>query len=122
MAAVAEAEDRLEVQRNPEPMAPARIYTRFTAEQRARTAAASRPLAENLERGETTSRSRERAAEVALILSEIRAAGTLTLVQVANALKALGIPSARGSRWYPMHVTRTRIEKRLAAAAARDPG
>ncbi|WP_286134606.1 recombinase family protein [Methylobacterium sp. Leaf123] len=50
---------------------------------------------------------------MAPILSEIRAAGALTLEQVANALNALGIPSARGRRWYPMQVTR--IEKRLAS-------
>ena len=124
MAAVAEAEDRLGVQRTPETMAPRReFYARFTAERRAMlaadglgTAAATpRPLAESLARGETTSKSRERAEEVAPVLNEIRAAGALTLEQVANALNALGIPSARGSRWYPMQVTR--IEKRLAATA-----
>ncbi len=124
MAAVAEAEDQLGVQRTPETMARRReFYARFTAERRAMpaadglgtAAAAPRSLAESLERGETTSKSRERAEEVAPILSEIRAAGALTLEQVANALNVLGIPSARGSRWYPMQVTR--IEKRLAAAA-----
>lgn len=96
------------------------FYARFTAERRARapidragrSVADPRPLAESLGRGESLPRSRERAEEVAPILSEIRAAGALTLEQVANALNALGIPSARGSRWYPMQVTR--IEKRLA--------
>ncbi len=121
MAAVAEAEDRLGVRRTPETLARRRaFYTRFTDERRARapadraipSLADPRPLAENLGRGETLLRSRERAEEVAPILSEIRAAGALTLEQVANALNALGIPSARGSRWYPMQVTR--IEKRLA--------
>ncbi|KQO86114.1 resolvase [Methylobacterium sp. Leaf122] len=120
MAAVAEAEDRLGMRRTPETLARRAFYARFTAERRARapadragpSLAAPRPLAENLGRGETLPRSRERAEEVAPILSEIRAAGALTLEQVANALNALGIPSARGSRWYPMQVTR--IEKRLA--------
>ena len=122
MAAVAEAEDRLGVRRTPETLARRReFYARFTAERRAKatpegagpSAAHPRPLAESLGRGEVRPRSRERAEEVAPILSEIRAAGALTLEQVANALNALGIPSARGSRWYPMQVTR--IEKRLAA-------
>ncbi|TFZ56151.1 resolvase [Methylorubrum sp. Q1] len=119
MAAVAEAEDRLGVRRTPETLARRRaFYARFTAERRAQAGRAGpsiadpRPLAESLGRGETLPRSRERAEEVAPILSEIRAAGALTLEQVANALNALGIPSARGSRWYPMQVTR--IEKRLA--------
>ena len=126
MAAVAEAEDRLGVIRTPETMARRRaFYARFTAERRGTAAAgisgasgagtaAGRPLSESRGRGGGTPRSRERAEEVAPILSEIRAAGALTLEQVANALNALGIPSARGNRWYPMQVTR--IEKRLAAA------
>jgi len=121
MPAVAEAEDRLGVRRTPETLARRRaFYARFTDERRARapfdragpSVADPRPLAESLGRGETLPRSRERAQEVAPILSEIRAAGALTLEQVANALNALGIPSSRGSRWYPMQVTR--IEKRLA--------
>lgn len=121
MAAMAEAEDRLGVRRTPETMARRReFYARFTAERRARPAtdepvpSSPRPLAESLNRGEATSRSREQAEEVAPVLSAIRAAGAITLEQVANALNALGIPSARGGRWYPMQVTR--IEKRLAAA------
>ena len=125
MAAVAEAEDRLGVVRTPESMARRRaFYARFTAERRGRAAAESggesvpdaagaRPLSES--RGRSTSRSRERAEEVAPILTAIRAAGAETLEQVANALNALGIPSARGNRWYPMQVTR--IEKRLASAS-----
>lgn len=128
MAAVAEAEARHGISRTPETMVRRReFYARFTAERQVRPVAVRsdasvaippRPLAESLHRGEATSRSRERAAEVAPILREIRAAGALTLEEVANALNALGIPSARGSRWYPMQVTR--IEKRLAAAAAQD--
>lgn len=122
MAAVAEAEDRLGVTRTPETMARRRdFYARFTAERRARPAApapsadasAPRPLAETQGRNGGSPGSRERARDVAPLLSEIRAAGALTLEQVANALNALGIPSARGNRWYPMQVTR--IEKRLAA-------
>jgi DNA invertase Pin-like site-specific DNA recombinase len=128
MAAVAEAEARHGISRTPETLVRRReFYARFTAERQVRPVAVRsdasiaippRPLAESLHRGEATSRSRERAAEVAPILREIRAAGALTLEEVANALNALGIPSARGSRWYPMQVTR--IEKRLAAAAAQD--
>lgn len=122
MAAVAEAEDKLAVIRTPETMARRReFYARFTAERRGRVSVrhsgtdlpsmlGTRPLSERHGRG--TLRSLERAAGVAPILTEIRAAGAETLEQVANALNALGIPSARGSRWYPMQVTR--IEKRLA--------
>ncbi|MBD8905266.1 recombinase family protein [Methylorubrum zatmanii] len=122
MAAVAEAEQKLGVSRTPETMARRReFYARFTAERRARAAvpaaqaegAEARPLSESRGRGGALPSSRERAEDVAPILSEIRAAGALTLEQVANALNALGIPSARGNRWYPMQVTR--IEKRLAA-------
>ncbi len=121
MAAVAEAEERLGVVRTAETMARRRdFYARFTAERRRKAAAKSgeplalgygRSLSES--RGPGTARSRERAEHVAPLLTEIRAAGAETLEQVANALNALGIPAARGNRWYPMQVTR--IEKRLAA-------
>jgi hypothetical protein len=130
MAAVAEAEERLGVMRTPATMARRReFYARLSAERWAKPLAnepglavtdSARPLAESLDRGEATSKSRAWAEELAPLLSEIRAAGALTLEQVANALNALGIPSARGSRWYPMQVTR--IEKRLAADAARKAG
>lgn len=130
MAAVAEAEERLSVMRTPATMARRReFYARLTAERRAKPMAnepgsavrvSARPLAESLDRGEATSKSRVWAEELAPILSEIRAAGALTLEQVANALNALGIPSARGSRWYPMQVTR--IEKRLADTEAGNAG
>lgn len=76
----------------------------------------SRPPVESRSEGPRAQRSRERAEEVAPILSEIRAAGALTLEQVANALNARGVPSARGRRWYPMQVAR--VEKRLAAGPA----
>lgn len=122
MAAVAEAELRLGVVRTPETMAKRReFYARFTAERRQKALPGTgpllpvgsvRPLSES--RGPATARSRERAEELAPILIEIRAAGAETLEQVANALNALGIPAARGNRWYPMQVTR--IEKRLAAS------
>ncbi len=135
MAALAEAEDRWGVNRSPEVMARRHaFYARITAEGRAQptackggaaTTATVRPRASPDGRGRAASglgtsslavsaqRSRRRAEEVAPILSEIRAAGALTLEQVANALNALGVPSARGDRWYPMQVTR--VEKRLAA-------
>lgn len=125
MAALAEAEDRWGGPCTPEAMARRReFYTRFTAEWRARPASGragmaalgherTRLPAEGPVRNASAQRSRERAEDVAPILSEIRAAGTLTLEQVANALNALGVPSARGKRWYPTQVTR--VEKCLAA-------
>ncbi|CAO4139890.1 recombinase family protein [Methylorubrum aminovorans] len=135
MAALAEIEDRWSVSRSPEMVARRHaFYARITAEGRAlptagkgaaATAATVRPRASSAGCGRAASglgasglavsaqRSRRRAEEVAPILSEIRAAGALTLEQVANALNALGVPSARGNRWYPMQVTR--VEKRLAA-------
>lgn len=131
MAALAEAEDRWGVNRSPEVVARRHaFYARITAEGRAQPTAGkggatARPRASSNGRGRAASglgpssptvsakRSRRRAEEVAPILSEIRAAGALTLEQVANALNALGVPSARGDRWYPMQVTR--VEKRLAA-------
>lgn len=124
MAAVAGAEDRLGVICTPETMARRReFYARFTAERRDRTAAGDRagpepdpagPRPPPPNGGRNATRSRERAQEVAPILTAIRAAGAETLEQVANALNGLGIPSARGNRWYPMQVTR--IEKRLGSA------
>ncbi|MBB2961549.1 recombinase family protein [Methylobacterium sp. R2-1] len=128
MAALAEAEDRSGVTCTPETMARrGEFYARFTAEGRARTAAGRTSLpafgyerphlpAESRLRGTSAQRSQERAEGVAPILSEIRAAGALTLEQVANALNALGVPSARGNRWYPMQVTR--VETRLATEYA----
>ena len=125
MAALAEAEDRLGVSRTPETMARRHeFYARVTAEWRAQPPAGkggtpasgtARPAAaaHHGSLAAPAQRSRERAEQVAPILSEIRAAGALTLEQVANALNALGVPSARGNRWYPMQVTR--VEKRLAA-------
>ena len=118
MAAVAEAEERLEVQRNPETMgAGANLYARHRQ-------AAGKDCRRFALTGRKLGAWRDHIEElragggVALIFSEIRAAGARTLEQVAKALNALGIPSARGSCWYPMQVTR--IEKRLAAAAVRD--
>lgn len=132
MAALAEAEDRLGVSRTPETMARRHeFYARVTAEWRAKPPAgkggapasipasgAIRPAtaADHGSLAAPAQRSRARAEQVAPILSEIRAAGALTLEQVANALNALGVPSARGNRWYPMQVTR--VEKRLAAGRA----
>ncbi|GAA0271568.1 hypothetical protein LNAOJCKE_3766 [Methylorubrum aminovorans] len=135
MAALAEIEDRWGVSRSPEMVARRHaFYARITGEGRAlptagkgaaAAAATVRPRASSAGCGRAASglgasglavsaqRSRRRAEEVAPILSEIRAAGALTLEQVANALNALGVPSARGDRWYPMQVTR--VEKRLAA-------
>lgn len=119
MAAVAEA--RWDIDRGPETMARRHaFYARVTAEWRP-AAGTVRPPPPGESRGrDARARSRERAEAVAPILSEIRAAGAQTLEQVANALNALGVPAARGSRWYPMQVTR--IEKRLAARThAADP-
>lgn len=58
-------------------------------------------------------RTLEQAARIAPLLAEIRAAGATTFEQVAYALNELGIPSARGVRWYPSQVRR--VEKRIAS-------
>ena len=62
-----------------------------------------------------TPRTLERALSVAPVLAEIRAAGATTFEQVAHALNELGVPSARGDRWYPSQVRR--VEKRIASVA-----
>lgn len=59
-------------------------------------------------------RTLERALGVAPVLAEIRAAGATTFEQIAHALNELGVPSARGDRWYPSQVRR--VERRIAAA------
>ncbi|WP_245930677.1 recombinase family protein [Methylobacterium radiodurans] len=59
-------------------------------------------------------RTMERALSVAPVLAEIRAAGATTFEQVAHALNELGVPSARGDRWYPAQVRR--VEQRIASA------
>ena len=118
MAALAEAEDRWSVCRSPESVARRHaFYARCTADGRAGKPSAvnlrPRPSAEG--HAAPARRSRERAVDMAPLLREIRAAGALTLEQVANALNALGVPSARGGRWYPMQVTR--VERRLVAGS-----
>lgn len=60
-------------------------------------------------------RTMERALSVAPVLAEIRAAGATTFEQVAHALNELGVPSARGDRWYPAQVRR--VEQRIASVA-----
>lgn len=60
-------------------------------------------------------RTMARALSVAPVLAEIRAAGAATFEQVAHALNELGVPSARGDRWYPAQVRR--VEKRIASVA-----
>lgn len=60
-------------------------------------------------------RTMARALSVAPVLAEIRAAGATTFEQVAHALNELGVPSARGDRWYPAQVRR--VEKRIASVA-----
>lgn len=60
-------------------------------------------------------RTLERAVGIAPVLAEIRAAGATTFEQVAHALNELGVPSARGDRWYPSQVRR--VEMRIASAA-----
>ncbi len=59
-------------------------------------------------------RTLERARDVAPVLAEIRAAGATTFEQIAHALNELGVPSARGDRWYPSQVRR--VERRIASA------
>lgn len=51
------------------------------------------------------------AADMAPILAEIRATGSMSLQAVADALNDRGIPTARGGRWTPVQVAR--IEKRV---------
>lgn len=58
-------------------------------------------------------RTLERALSVAPVLAEIRAAGATTFEEVAHALNELGVPSARGDRWYPSQVRQ--VEKRIAS-------
>ncbi|VUF14584.1 hypothetical protein MTDSW087_04309 [Methylobacterium dankookense] len=60
-------------------------------------------------------RTMERALSVAPVLAEIRAAGATTFEEVAHALNELGVPSARGVRWYPSQVRQ--VEKRIASVA-----
>jgi len=53
-----------------------------------------------------TRRSAARAADLAAILAEVRAAGASSLRQVAAALNAQGIPAARGGAWSATQVRR----------------
>lgn len=53
-----------------------------------------------------TRRSAARAADLAPILAEVRAAGAVSLRQVAAALNARGIPAARGGAWTATQVRR----------------
>jgi DNA invertase Pin-like site-specific DNA recombinase len=57
-----------------------------------------------------TRRSLARAADLAPILAEVRAAGAASLRQVAVALNARGIPAARGGAWTAMQVRRITTE------------
>lgn len=52
----------------------------------------------------------ERAADLLPVIAEIRAAGATSLRQVANALNARSIPTARGGSWSPSQVLR--VERR----------
>jgi DNA invertase Pin-like site-specific DNA recombinase len=45
------------------------------------------------------------AANVLPIIEDIRKSGAATLRQIADALNARGIPTARGGKWYPMTVS-----------------
>ena len=49
---------------------------------------------------------RERAAAVLPIVQDLRAAGAVTLAQVAAGLNAMGVPTAAGKLWQPMQVSR----------------
>lgn len=49
-------------------------------------------------------RADEFAARVLPVIAAVRAAGASTLAEVADALNARGIKTARGGRWYPMTV------------------
>lgn len=54
----------------------------------------------------------DRAADLLPIIAEIRAAGASSLRQVADALNAKGIPTAKGGRWSAVQVKR--VEDRAA--------
>lgn len=47
-----------------------------------------------------------RGADLTPIIAEVRAAGAVTLLAVADALNARGIPTARGGQWSPVQVQR----------------
>jgi DNA invertase Pin-like site-specific DNA recombinase len=53
-----------------------------------------------------------RSADLRPVIAEIRAAGAVSLRQVADALNARGIPTARGGRWSAVQVQR--VEARAA--------
>lgn len=61
------------------------------------------------------SRASAQADNVLPIIRQIEASGAETLQQVADALNARGVPTARGGSWYPATVAR--IKARAAATA-----
>jgi DNA invertase Pin-like site-specific DNA recombinase len=61
------------------------------------------------------SRATAQADNVVPIIRQIEASGATTLQQVADALNARGIPTARGGSWHPATVAR--IKARAAASA-----
>lgn len=54
----------------------------------------------------TKAKAQSLASDLRPVIVEIRAAGAATLQQVADALNAKGIPTARGGRWSPVQVKR----------------
>jgi hypothetical protein len=58
-------------------------------------------------------RADQRAADLAPIINELRAAGTTSSKGIAQALNERGVLTPRGGRWYAMQVSR--VLKRLAA-------
>ena len=51
-------------------------------------------------------RAKQRAAELAPLITELQAGGVTTLQAIAAALNARGIPTARGAMWSPVQVQR----------------
>ena len=62
-----------------------------------------------------TAKARARAADLAPVIEEMRAAGAVSLRALAEGLNARGIPAARGGRWSATQVAR--VVGRVEAAA-----
>ncbi len=61
-------------------------------------------------------RAKQRAADLAPTIQEIRASGATTLQATADALNARGVPTARGGSWSAVQVSR--VLARVGAASA----
>lgn len=130
MALVAEEEGRAISARTKAALARKRdFYAKLTDEQRQELLAAGRATQLGGDRGAILSaeakakgvhvrkaKAQNRAADLAPILEDIRAAGATTLQAMADGLNAKGIPTARGGKWGPVQVMR--VEKRVASGVS----